>query len=203
MFRPSPRRIALTLLGLGMLCASPATRAQATFGNISSDPFAFYYAYYLPNQQMQAMRPRPDDSINMAVQQRQYYAAAQKPTLYDPISPYTAEPYDPTKPYSRDKAKERVANPYRFVTNPSNASGTGPSLYYGRASQYFPTLRAGFGPNSSLPSGARRLGGGGRMNMQGLSPIPGGASATNSGMGGVGGMGGMGGFGGGMGGFPG
>jgi len=187
------------LLVFGAACAPSATRAQSTFGNISADPFAFYYAYYLPNQQMQAMRPRPDDSINQAVQQRQYYAASQKPTLYDPISPYTAEPYDPTKPYSRDSRKERAANPYRFVTNPSNANGTGPSLYYGRASQYFPSLRAGYGPNASIPSGSRRLGAGGRTQMSGFSPIPGGAGATNSGMGGMGGFGGMGG----MGGFPG
>lgn len=152
------------LLATGAFFTPASSRAQLGLGDITNDPFAFYYAYYLPNQQMQAMRPRPDDSINMAVQQRQYYAATQRPTLYDPISPYTSQAPDPTRPYSRDQARERSANPYRFAQSPSNANGTGPSLYYGRAAQYFPTLRSGRGPNSNVSAGARRMGGGG-MNM--------------------------------------
>ena len=35
-------------------------------GGILNDPFTFYYAVYLPNQQLQAMRPRPMDTINDA-----------------------------------------------------------------------------------------------------------------------------------------
>ena len=34
---------------------------------ILADPFSFYYAIYLPNQQLQAMRPTPLDSVNEAM----------------------------------------------------------------------------------------------------------------------------------------
>lgn len=156
----------LALLGLGSL--PTAASAQTGLGDIASDPFSFYYAYYLPNQQIQAMRPRPDDAINQAVQQRQYYAQMEKPRLYDPISPYTAEPFDPLRPYARQQGKERSANPYRYSLDPSNSTGTGPAAYYGRASQYFPTLRQGRGPNANVASGARRMGGAGRRGMGGM-----------------------------------
>jgi hypothetical protein len=70
---------------------------------------------------------------------------------------------------------------HRFAQNPSNADGSGPSLYYGRAAQYFPTLRTGRGPNANTAAASRRAGGGGRRSF---------------GMGGMGGMGmGMGGMG--------
>lgn len=176
MIRPSRRVLALCLLGLGISLGPSTASAQVAIGDITSDPFAFYYAFYLPNQQMQAMRPRPDDAINQAVQQRQYYAAQQRRSLYNPISPYTDQDYDPLRPYSRQQGEERIARVQRFIQDPSNAHGTGPSLYYGRASQYFPTLRAGRGPNANVGPGNRRIGGGGMGGM---------------GMGGMG-MGGMG-----------
>ncbi len=189
MVRPSRRTIALCLLGLGAVLTPATAQAQLGIGDIAADPFTFYYAYYLPNQQMQAMRPRPDDAINQAVQQRQYFAASQRPTLYNPVSPYTEPEFDPLRPYSQQQGKERIAHVQRFTQNPSNADGTGPSLYYGRATQYFPGLRAGRGPNANVSSARRRIGGGGR-SMGGMG----------GGMGGMGGgMGGMGGMGGGMG----
>ena len=135
--------------------AAPFARAGAGpeprtgLGDITTDPFAFYYAYYLPNQQMQAMRPRPIDMINEAVQNRQYYAQTQRQSLYNPISPY-AEDYDPLRPYSQQQGRERVAQPFRFAQDTSNSDGTGPSLYYGRAAQYFPGLRPGRGPNANI-----------------------------------------------------
>ena len=95
-------------------------------GDITSDPFAFYYAYYLPNQQMQAMRPRPSDVINEAVQNRQYYAQTQRRSLYNPISPYAEGDYDPLRPYSQQQGKERVAAPFRFAQDTSNSDGTRP-----------------------------------------------------------------------------
>lgn len=177
------RALAFLLLGLGAFSASAQAQALGGFGmgDIMQDPFAFYYAYYLPNQQIQAMRPRPTDAINQAVMQRQYYANMEKPRVYDPISPYTAEPYDPLKPYARQQGQERSANPYRFALDPSNATGSGPAAYYGRAAQYFPTLRQGRGPNANVASGARRGPGGHR----------GGRGMGGMGMGGMG-MGGMG-----------
>jgi len=152
-------------------------------GNIAADPFTFYYAYYLPNQQMQSLRPTPMDTINQAVVNRQYYAQTQKQSLYNPISPY-AEDYDPLRPYSQQQGKERIAHPFRFVQNSSNSDGSGPALYYNRASQYFSGLRTGRGPNANVaPARGGRYGGMGR--------------GMGGGMGGMGGMGmpGMGGMG--------
>ena len=186
MIRPSRRVMALCLLGLGAVLAPSSVRAQVAIGDITADPFAFYYAFYLPNQQMQAMRPRPDDTINQAVQQRQYYAAAQRRSLYNPISPYTDSEFDPLRPYSQQQGRERIAQVQRFIQDPSNADGTGPSLYYGRASQYFPGLRTGRGPNSNVGMGNRRIGGGGFRGMGGMGSMGG------MGMPGMGGMGGMG-----------
>jgi hypothetical protein len=168
-----------------------AARAQTPVpglgvGDIAADPFTFYYAFYLPNQQMQALRPKPIDIINQAVQNRQYYAQTQRQSLYNPISPY-AEEYDPLRPYSQQQGRERMAQPFRFVQDSSNADGTGPALYYNRAAQYFPNLRSGRGPNANVVKLTR--GRGGRGGFSG-------------GMGGMGGgMGGVGGFGGGVGGF--
>ncbi len=77
-------------------------------GNITADPFLFYYAFYLPNQQIQSMRPMPSDTINQAVINRQYYAQTQRQSLYNPISPY-AEEYDPLRPYTQKQGGERIA----------------------------------------------------------------------------------------------
>jgi hypothetical protein len=149
----------------------------------------------LPNQQLQAMRSTPMDSINNAMVTRQYYAQNERRNLYNPISPYAEQNYDPLRPYSRQQGQERVARPYRYTQDPSNSHGTGPSLYYGRAAHYFPGLREGRGRNANVYTrgGASRPRGGGGM---------GGGGMGGGGMGG-GGMGGMGGMGGGMGGMGG
>jgi hypothetical protein len=182
----------LFLISLGAILAPSPAWAQAVatglgLGDIASDPFTFYYAYYLPNQQIQALRPRAIDTINEAVQARQYYAQTQRQSLYNPISPFT-EAYDPLRPYSQQQGKERIAQPYRFVQNPSNADGSGPSLYYNRAAQYFPGLRSARGPNANISRVGQR---GGRRGVSGMGGM--------GGMGGIGGMGmgmpGMGGFG--------
>lgn len=188
MTRSGFRGAALLILGLGAVLTPSSAQAQLGIGDITADPFAFYYAYYLPNQQMQAMRPRADDAINMAVQQRQYYATLSKPTLYNPVSPYTEPDFDPLRPYSQQQGKERLGAAHRFAQNPSNADGTGPSLYYGRATQYFPTLRAGRGPNANTAAAARRAGGQ-RRGGRGMGGMGGGMGGM--GMGGMG-MGGMG-----------
>ena len=125
MSRPMFRSTAFLFLScLGVALAPALAQAQATadaaaLGNIAGDPFTFYYAYYLPNQQMQSMRPTPMDSINQAVMNRQYYAQTQKQSLYNPISPY-AEDYDPLRPYSQQQGKERIARPFHFAQSSSN-----------------------------------------------------------------------------------
>jgi len=178
MSRPRFRSVAaLLVIGTAAVLSSATARAQTGIGDITADPFTFYYAYYLPNQQMQAMRPRPIDTINQAQQNRQYYAQTQRQSLYNPISPY-GQDYDPLRPYSR-QGGERVAQPFRFAHDTSNSDGSGPSLYYNRAGQYFPEMRAGRGPNANIARTRSRGGGMGGMGGMG---------------GGMGGMGGMGGF---------
>jgi len=185
MFR-STAFLFLSCLGVALapaLAQAQATAAAAGLGNIAADPFTFYYAYYLPNQQMQSMRPTPMDSINQAVMNRQYYAQTQKQSLYNPISPY-AEDYDPLRPYSQQQGKERIARPFHFAQSSSNSDGSGPALYYNRAAQYFSGMRTGRGPNANVGvtrrGGGRYGGGGGGMGGMG-----------GMGMGGMG-MGGMG-----------
>ena len=160
-----------------------------------SDPFAFYYAIYLPNQQLQAMRPTPLDPVNNAMVARQYFAQTQRRSLYNPISPY-ADTYDPLRPYSQ-QGQERAAQPFRFTHDPSNTYGDGPSLYYNRVSQYFPDLAARQvrRPNANVYNGR----GSGKPRTGGLGRGMGGGMGMGMGMGGMG-MGGMGmGMGGGMG----
>ncbi len=178
MRRPSLHFLA-ALIGVALAAAlgSPAAQAQAGIGDIVSDPFTFYYAYYLPNQQVQALRPRPIDTINQASQDRQYFAKTQRESLYNPISPYATD-NDPLRPYSQ-QGGERIARPYRFQRDSSNSDGAGPALYYNRAAQYFPELRAGRGANSNVARIQPRRGRGGGGGMGGM---------------GMGGMGGGGGF---------
>ena len=194
MSRPKFRSTALlTLTCLGVLLVPKLAPAQTTaaaaggvgLNNIIQDPFTFYYAYYLPNQQVQAMRPTPSDTINQAVINRQYYAQTQRGSLYNPISPY-AEDYDPLRPYSRQQGNERIARPFRFAQNSSNHDGSGPALYYNRAAQYFTGMRRGRGPNANVATLRRpgRYGGGGMGGGGG-----GGMGGGGMGMPGMGGMG--------------
>ena len=158
-------------------------------GGILNDPFTFYYAFYLPNQQLQSMRSTPMDSINNAMVTRQYYAQNERRNLYNPISPYAEQNYDPLRPYSRQQGQERVARAQRFSQDPSNTQGTGPSLYYGRAAQYFPGLRQGRGRNANVYTNggaSRPRGGGGGGGMGGGGG--GGMGGMGGGMGGMGGM---------------
>jgi hypothetical protein len=179
--------LAMAVAGLLSLCpgrAQAQTIGPGAFGgtDILSDPFTFYYAVYLPNQQLQAMRPTPLDSVNDALITRQYYTTANRRGLTDPVSPY-ADMSDPLRPYSSQQ--ERLGRPFRFSHNPSNLQGRGPSLYFHRFTDYYPDMagRTGQQRNANVFSGRTRAGGRGGMGMGG---------------GGMGGMGGMG-MGGGMG----
>ena len=179
-----------------LVCSSiSAGRAVAQTGaagalagqGMLADPFSFYYAIYLPNQQLQSMRPTPLDSVNDALVARQYYTQANRRTLYDPVSVHS-DTNDPFRPYSNQE--ERLARPFRFSHDPSNSGGMGPSLYFNRISQYYPDLagRTTRNQNANVYAGRSRRGGGrGGMGMGGM------------GMGGMGGGMGMGmGMGGGM-----
>ena len=74
-------------------------------GGILNDPFAFYYAFYLPNQQLQSLRSTPSDTINSAMVTRQYYAQTERRNLYNPISPYSDQNYDPLRPIHASKVR--------------------------------------------------------------------------------------------------
>ena len=74
--------VALIALGGSLFCLAVCRQcaglwawAGAGGNGFMSDPFNFYYAFYLPNQQLQSLRPRPIDTLNQAVASRQYYAA--------------------------------------------------------------------------------------------------------------------------------
>jgi hypothetical protein len=187
-------RLAIMLVAVVLLTtfASGQAKAQGLFGGdvngFMSDPFSFYYAVYLPNQQLQSLRPTPLDTIDRANQVRQYYAQTDRRGLFNPISPYAEGNYDPLRPYSQQNT-ERRARPYKFAQSPSNLDGQGPSLYYNRAASYFPGLRPGVGKNANVYAGhgsgmarSGRVGGGGQF----------GAGAMGGMGGGMGGMGGMG-----------
>jgi hypothetical protein len=193
-----PRASAILALAVCLSGLTGRAEAQGLTGGGGdvSDPFAFYYAIYLPNQMQTAMRPTPLDPVNNAMVMRQYYAQTQRRALYNPISPY-ADTYDPLHPYSQ-QGQERIAQPFRFVHDPSNADGNGPSLYYNRVAQYFPDLAARQirSKNANVVS-ARRGGGPPRTGRTGgMGGMGGGMGGMGGGMGGMGGgMGGMGGMG--------
>ncbi len=161
-----------------------SAEAQLTSG-IIDDPFTFYYAIYLPNQQLQSMRPGPLDPVNNAMVGRQYYAQQDRRSLYNPISPY-ASGYDPLRPYSQ-QGQERKAGAYRYGHSPSNANGTGPALYYNRASQYFPDLAGKTGRQRNANTAGRRGGGPRSGGGGGMGGMGGGMGGMGGGMGGMGG----------------
>jgi hypothetical protein len=169
--------------------AAQTTVPSVPGGSLWDDPFSFYYAIYLPNQQLQAMRPTPLDSINDAMVQRQYFAQSNRRDLHDPISPY-AESYDPLQPFTNQR--ERVARPYRFSRRTTTSHGA-PSLYFERLGNYYPDMagRTGRNKNANVYSGR-----GAGVARSGRAGGMGGGAIGGGGFGGMGGMGGMGGFGG-------
>ena len=161
------RPFAIGATALVLFLSIQSNEASAQFGGgVGSDPFSFYYGYYLPHQAYVAAQPRALDSINQAVASRQYSAQTDRSALYDPISPYGDEESDPLRPYS-DKGRERRANSQSLGLagggNSSNATGSGPSMYYSRTARYFPALRTGRGPNRNVAAVRGGRGGGGGM----------------------------------------
>ena len=156
------------VLGLVSLFV-PAIRAQAQIGaGVGSDPFSFYYGYYLPHQQYIASQPTPLDTINAVTITRQQAAATDRAALYDPISPY-GEDSDPLNPLSQQRARERLAKIQGFQ---SNMRGTGPAPHYNRTERYYAGmlpgtgLRTGRGPNRNITMPRySRFGGGGGFGM--------------------------------------
>ena len=88
------------------------TGAALGGAGLLNDPFTFYYAIYLPNQQLQSLRPSPLDSINYgAMVTRQYYTQNAQRSPYDPISPDSDQQYDSLRPYSRQLGSDVAPGP--------------------------------------------------------------------------------------------
>lgn len=167
------------VLGLVALFV-PASRAQAQIGvgGVGSDPFSFYYGYYLPHQAYIAAQPTPLDTINANTITRQQAAVTDRASLYDPISPYGDDP-DLLNPLSQ-RGRERLAKIQGFS---SNIRGTGPAPHYSRTERYFPGLRTGRGPNRNIamPRYSRFGGfGGGGVGGLGMPSAAGSMGAPSS-----------------------
>ena len=121
--------------------------------NSSAIPSLSTTPYYLPNQQMQALRPTPMDSVNQAMMSRQYFAQNDRTALTNPISPYADR--DTTRfGLTQNKGKSGLHGPSVFAADPRNADGAGPSLYFNRTGKYHPKLRTGRGPNANVSATA-------------------------------------------------
>lgn len=171
------RRPLLALAVVTVVCLiSPTRRADAqVLGTVGAtggvDPFSFYYGYYLPHQAAIAAQPTPLDTINQVTAARQFAAMSDRTGLYDPISPYGEEELDPTRPFSSQRGRERIARPQAFAVSTGNARGTGPALYYNRTARYFPHMRVGYGPNKNI--GVTRRSGGGMGGGMGMPSMGG------------------------------
>jgi hypothetical protein len=164
---------------MAILAVAPTGRAYAQFTGFGGDPFSLYYGYYLPHQAAIAAQPTPMDTINQVAANRQYAAATDRASLYDPISPYGEDDVDSLRPYaSRSGERRAKTQGFNYGGGSANSRGHGPPMYYNRTAQYFPTLRTGRGPNSNVA--AVRSGRGGGMGG-GMPSMPGG-------MGGMGGL---------------
>jgi len=156
----------LTIAGfavvLGLFLAGPA---KPSYGQTTGlDPFTLYYGFYLPHQAAIAAQSTPLDTINAATAARIPSAVgADRPGLYDPITPLGEEDFDPLRPYSSRRGTERGARPHTFPSSTTAARGLrGPvNMYYSRTARYYSTMRPGSGPNRNLAvsrSGHRGMG---------------------------------------------
>jgi len=144
-------------VAFGFFLLAPASQAQV--GNFS-DPFTFYYGFYLPHQAAIAAQPTPMDTINAVTAARQYNAPTNRTGMFDPISPYGIDDTDIFGAGGRGRGAAKSSPAMN-----SNARGTGPALYYSRTARYFPGIRVGRGPNRNLSVGHTRRGGGGVPSM--------------------------------------
>ncbi|WP_422926672.1 hypothetical protein [Singulisphaera sp. PoT] len=136
---------------LGSFLISPAAPAFGQTGGV--DPFSLYYGYYLPHQAAVAAQSTPLDTINAATAARVPATGADRPGLYDPLPALGEEDYDPLRPYSSRKGKERGAAPHLYPSNTTTARGLRGkvNMYYSRTDRYYATTRPGYGPNRNLP----------------------------------------------------
>lgn len=131
----------------GLLASSSTSHAQLVGTAALDDPFLAYYGFYLPRQAAMAAQPGPELSINELSAARQVTAITERAGLYEPPAGLGAEGYDPRHPFANGSGVSRRPLSRTGVSN-ANVNGEGPKQYYSRATGYYPTLRAGRGPNS-------------------------------------------------------
>ncbi|MDR3635512.1 MAG: hypothetical protein P4L84_17030 [Isosphaeraceae bacterium] len=169
--------LGFVLVSAFVLLAPGSGWAQTTsLGTLGSDPFATYFGWYLPNQAYQASQPRVEDTINAITVVRQRNAIAERDSLFDTRSRFDLSDEDELGRYAPKGSRGRpqggggggvASSPFA-----GNVRGTGPALYYSRTGRYFPTLRAGHGPNRNVAvlRSPRGMGMGGGMGAGGGVP---------------------------------
>jgi hypothetical protein len=177
-----------TILGLAsglglLLLASTTSHAQALgTSSLGADPFSLYYGWYLPNQAMQSMQPRVEDTLNNVTAMRQYNAYAERAGVFGDSSIGGGEEEDPFGRYGGGRAGRPLNRAEVPGADTRALRGLGPGMYFNRSSsvlQYYPGLAAaheGRGTNHNVVKlRARRSRGGmgmGGMGMPSMSPGP-------------------------------
>jgi len=173
------------MLGMSLLAPRSGWAQVGSFGALASDPFATYYGWYLPNQAYQASQPRVQDTINAITVMRQRSAIAERDGLFDSRSRFDLDDegefggrYSGRGGGAARGGRPPVGGQQSGNVFGQNVRGTGPPLYFSRTDRYFPSLRAGNGPNRNISAmryarGTGGMGGGMGGNVGGGMPIPG------------------------------
>ena len=124
-------------LPVGIDRSSGGTGVGRQYGGILNDPFSFYYAIYLPNQQFsRCVQGRWTRSITRWSPGNTSHRLSDGDCITRSHRTRTL-----TIPLTRTRNRARNARPSIPVCpDPSNADGNGPSLYYNRVVQYYPNL---------------------------------------------------------------
>lgn len=172
------RRAWLAVAAVTLAWSTP-DEAHAQFGNFfNGDPFSSYYSYYVPYQASQAARPRLSEELNaISAQRRAYSNRPDRSAFGDPFEPFSLDALEKelSKP-SRDRRefRSRSGNTAHNSRYP-NVGGAGGG-YFNSANRYFPTHRAGQGPNRNVAAVRGGRGGGGGGSMTGGGGMMGGMS---------------------------
>jgi len=148
---------------LGFATSTPTVSAQ-TPGTGFSDPFFLYYGFYLPRQAALAAQPSTPSMVNDVAAQRQSYALADRQGLYDPVSPFGMDQYDPNNPFGgRNRGPAPLPRLPQHFISPRPSNGANLNQSYGRTNRYFPSARPGSSGNRNIVGGSRYARGSGGM----------------------------------------
>ena len=166
------RRFGLGLLAiLGLAAFSSEANAQL-FGGIN-DPALAYYGLYLPRQQVQAMTPGPEATLNQVAAQRQYYAATNRSGFNDTTmfgDPFDTETEVGAKRRSQPSRRMGAVQNAKFGAHGGNLNGLGPPGYFDRSrlTTYYRGLQQGRGKNLNVSVTSPRRGMSGYGGVGGL-----------------------------------